>query len=217
VTVAFCSNFLIVQDKALGNMKDISISSVNKTILSISYYISSIISTLIICFIAMIGCLIYIASVGWYLSFSDILLLFLDVVLLVLFGTAVSSVINHFLTSLGQISAVGTIVSSGYGFLCGAYMPVSQFGIGLQKVLSFFPGTYGTSLVRTHAMQGPLLALEKDGVPSDMLQGISDMMDCDIYFFDVRVDDITKYIVLISSIILSLLISVLLNKYKKEK
>jgi multidrug/hemolysin transport system permease protein len=198
-------------------MKDISISSVNKTILSISYYISSIISTLIICFIAMIGCLIYISLVGWYLSFSDILLLFLDVVLLVLFGTAVSSVINHFLTSLGQISAVGTIVSSGYGFLCGAYMPVSQFGIGLQKVLSFFPGTYGTSLVRTHAMQGPLLALEKDGVPSDMLQGISDMMDCDIYFFDVRVDDITKYIVLISSIILLLLISVLLNKYKKEK
>ena len=40
------------------------------------------------------------------------------------------------------MSAVGTIVSAGYGFICGAYMPISNFGKGLQKGLSYVPVSY---------------------------------------------------------------------------
>ena len=57
-----------------------------------------------------------------------------DMILLVLFGSTLSSIISFPLTTQGQLSAVGTIVSAGYGFLCGAYMPISNFGPGLQKV-----------------------------------------------------------------------------------
>ena len=57
------------------------------------------------------------------------------------------SIISYPLTTQGQMSAVGTIVSAGYGFICGAYMPISDFGSGLQKVLSYLPGTYGTLLI----------------------------------------------------------------------
>ena len=60
------------------------------------------------------------------MTFSDVLCLVLDVVLLVLFGTALSSVINFFLTTQGQISAVGAMISAGYGFICGAYMPIAS-------------------------------------------------------------------------------------------
>ena len=38
VTVAFCSNFLMVQDKATGNIKDFRISPINGAVLSVSYY-----------------------------------------------------------------------------------------------------------------------------------------------------------------------------------
>ena len=64
------------------------------------------------------------------MSGADIAWILVDVVLLVLFGTALSSIINIFLSTQGQISAVGTIVSAGYGFICGAYMPISNFGGG---------------------------------------------------------------------------------------
>ena len=84
----------------------------------------------------------------------------LDVFLLAMFGMALSSIVNSFLSTEGQISAVGTIISAGYGFLCGAYMPISQFGEGLQRVLGFFPGTYGTSLLRNHALGGVLAEME---------------------------------------------------------
>ena len=79
VTVAFCSNFLMVQDKANGTVKDLRISPVKPSLLSLSYYISTLISTLVICFTAAALCLVYTASVGWYLSVSDVFLLLADV------------------------------------------------------------------------------------------------------------------------------------------
>ena len=216
VTVAFCSNFLMVQDKALGNIKDLTIAPVKSSVLSLSYFVSSLLSTLIICFVGAMVCLIYIGTIGWYLSFLDVLLLFLDIVLLVLFGTALSSIINYFLSTLGQISAVGTIVSSTYGFLCGAYMPISSFPVGLQKVLSFLPGTYATSLMRNHAMRGSLEALEKEGVPSKIIEVCKDSIDCNIYFFGEKVELIGMFSILISSIIILIFVYLLLN-YKKSK
>ena len=137
VTVAFCSNFLMVQDKANGTIRDLRISPVKSATLSLSYYVATLLSTLIICFAATGICLTYVAIVGWYMSLADIFFLFLDILLLVLFGTALSSIINFFLSTQGQISAVGTIISAGYGFICGAYMPISSFGEGLQKIISF--------------------------------------------------------------------------------
>ncbi|MBQ4323587.1 MAG: ABC transporter permease, partial [Clostridia bacterium] len=105
VTVAFCSNFLMVQDKANGTVKDLRISPVKSSVLSLSYYIATLLSTLLICLVATGLCLLYVVSQGWYLAATDVLLLFLDVVILVFFGTALSSVINFFLSSQGQISA----------------------------------------------------------------------------------------------------------------
>ena len=83
-----------------------------------------------------------------------------------MFGTALSSCINFFLSTDGQASAVGTIVSAGYGFICGAYMPISSFGTGLQKALSFLPGTYGTSLLRNHTLRGTFAEMQRHGLPA---------------------------------------------------
>ena len=216
VTVAFCSNFLMVQDKANGTIKDLCISPVKSSVLSLSYYVSTLISTLLICFIATGICLVYIASVGWYMTVSDVLFLLLDVVLLVLFGTALSSIINFFLSSQGQISAVGTIISAGYGFICGAYMPISSFSEGLQKVLSFLPGTYGTALVRTHSMQGALAEMQNQGIPAEVIVSIKDSLDCNLYFFEEQVAMPTMYLILGGSVAVLITVYVLMNSFKKK-
>lgn len=216
VTVAFCSNFLMVQDKANGTRKDLTISPVSPAALSISYYIASLLCTLIICFAAAVVCLAYVAAVGWYMSAKDVLLLLLDIVLLVLFGTALSSIINFFLSTQGQISAVGTVVSSGYGFICGAYMPISSFGEGLQKVISFLPGTYATSLVRNHAMQGALAEMETQGVPAEAMKALRDALDCNLYFFEHQVSIPVMYLILTITVVVLIGIYVLLNTVKKR-
>lgn len=217
VTVAFCSNFLMVQDKVNGTVKDLRISPVKSSLLSMSYYISTMISTLLICLAAAAVCLIYVSFSGWYMTVSDVLYLFLDIFLLVLFGTALSSFINFFLSTQGQISAVGTIISAGYGFLCGAYMPISSFSDGLQKVLSFFPGTYGTSLIRNHSMRGVLSEIQNQGVPSEIIDNIKDSLDCNLYFFENEVDISTMYIILTVTVAVIIAAYILLNIFKKNK
>lgn len=216
VTVAFCSNFLMVQDKANGTIKDLRVSPVKPAILSLSYYVATLISTMLICLVAAALCLIYVATVGWYMSATDVILLIFDVLLLVLFGTALSSIINFFLSSQGQISAVGTIVSSGYGFICGAYMPISSFGEGLQTIISFLPGTYGTALVRNHAMGGAIAELENVGVPKEAVDELRDVLDCNLYFFGNKVDVGTMYLILGLTVAALVAVYVIMNTLKKS-
>lgn len=216
VTVAFCSNFLMVQDKANGTIKDLRISPVKPSVLSLSYYIASFVSTLIICFTATACCLVYIAFVGWYMSVTDVLLLVVDVFLLVLFGTALSSLINLFLSTQGQLSAVGTIVSAGYGFICGAYMPIYSFSEGLQKVIMFLPGTYGTSLVRNHSMGGVLAEMQSEGVPENVIDSIRDSLDCNLYFFENQVNISVMYVILGVAVAVLVGAYIIVNAFKKN-
>lgn len=216
VTVAFCSNFLMVQDKANGSIKDLRISPMRPSALALSYYAATLISTLLICFAASGICIGYVSAVGSYMSAADIAYIFLDVMLLVFFGVALSSVINFFLSSQGQISAVGTVISAGYGFICGAYMPISSFGEGLQKVISFLPGTYGTSLLRNHAMRGVLAKMNSEGLPEEAIESFKDALDCNLYFFGDKVDIPVMYFILGGSVVVLVAAYVVMNMLKKK-
>ena len=193
ITVAFCSNMLMVQDKVSGARTDLTISPVRPSLLALGYYIATAVATWLICIFALAAGLGYIAIIGWYLSVTDVLCLVGDVTLLVLFGTALSSIVSYFLSSQGQISAIGSIISSCYGFLCGAYMPISSFAEGLRTVLSYLPFTYATSLLRNHTMRGAFAELEAQfeglGLPDaqteSLLDGVNilrETVDATVYF-----------------------------------
>lgn len=202
VTVAFCSNMRMVQDKADGTIKDFQIAPVGPSALAMGYYLSALAAALLICFIALGLCLGYTAVTGWYMTAGDIGLLLLDVFLLTLFGTALSSIVNFFLRSQGQITAVETLISAGYGFICGAYMPISQLSGGLQRAVAFLPGTYGTALIRNHALGGVFAEMSRQGIPAEVTEGLKDAVDCNLYFFGSRVDMGTMYLILGGTVVL---------------
>ncbi|MBQ9879887.1 MAG: ABC transporter permease [Clostridia bacterium] len=216
VTVSFCANLMMIQDKANGTIKDFSVSPVKKSTVAAGYFAASASSTLIVTFSALAVSLIYLATQGWYMTAADVLFVILDVFLLTLFGTALSSCVNFFLNTNGQASAVGTIVSAGYGFICGAYMTISSFGAGLQRVLSFLPGTYGTCLVKNHMMRGVFAEMEKVGFPPEVMTEIKDSVDFNFYFFGTKVAVPAMYAVLIGAVILFTGLFVLFNILKKR-
>lgn len=217
VTVAFCSNLLMVQDKTSGARQDLTITPVKPGTLALSYYLATLGSTLLIGFAAMAVCLGYLAMVGWFLTAADVALLALDVAGLVLFGTALSSCVTYPLSTNGQASAVGTVISAGYGFVCGAYMPISNFSEGLQKLLMFLPGTYGTSLLRNHAMRGVFEEMRRIGFPEAVVEAIRDSVDCNIYFCEDKVSLSTMYVVLFGSIAIAVGIYVGMNILCRRK
>lgn len=217
VTVSFCSNLLMIQDKVSGARKDITVSPIKRSTLALSYFLASAATTMIISLTALVVCLLYLLKMGWYLSAVDVLLLILDVFLLTLFGVSLSSCVNFFLSTNGQASAVGTIVSAGYGFICGAYMPVSSFSEGLQKVLSFLPGTYGTSLVRNHTLNGVYKEMKSIGFPAEVIENVKDSIDCNIYFFDSKVELSTMYLIIIGAVVLFTALYVMMNVISGRK
>lgn len=217
VTVACCVNLTMVQDKVTGSRKDLTISPIKPSTLALGYYISSVVNTLIIGLIATAACLIYIGKIGWFMTFGDVIKVLIDVFLLSLFGTAISSIINCGLSTQGQMSAVGTIISCGYGFICGAYMPISQFGTGLQKILSYMPSTFGTSLLRNHAMRGVFEEMGNQGIPNEVIEGIKDSIDCNIYVNGSQVATSTMLYVLLGTIAALIAIYVLINYISARK
>lgn len=217
VTVPFCANLFMVQDRVTGARADLSIAPMKSSSLALGYYLATVLNGLIICFVALALGLGYLAIVGWYLSATDILLLMLDVVILVLFGTALSSLICYPLNSQGAISAVGSIVSSCYGFLCGAYMPISSFSKGLRNTLVFLPGTHGTSLLRNHALSGVFDAMSADNIPQEAVDALRSVADCKLSFFGAYVERWVMYLVLVGSVVLLVAAYVLITVLAERK
>lgn len=217
VTVAFCSNLIMVQDKALGTRADLTIAPISNAKLALSYYVSTALSTLIICGVALMAGFGYIANAGWYMSVSEVLLTLLDVFMLVMFGTLLSSVVSHFLSTQGQMSAVGAIMSSCYGFLCGAYMPISQFSAGIRNLISCLPGTYGTVLLRNHMMGGAMRELDSLRLPPEAIQELRRAFDSDLFFFGSKVSIPMLYVVLCSAIMVLLAAFILLNIRNRKR
>lgn len=193
VSISFTSNLIMVQDRVMGRENDFAVSPVPKSMLALGYYISTALVTLAVCYAALFVGFVYISIAGWFLSVSDVFFAMLDVLLLVLFGTALSSVVCSFLRSQGGITVVEVVVSAAYGFLCGAYMPISQLAAGLQNLLMFLPGTYGTALLHEHFMGGAIDSFE---IPAEFLSEIRSGFDCTLSFFGNEVPVWAEYLVL---------------------
>lgn len=179
VTIAFTANIVMVQDRAQGQIDDFFVSPVPKPVVALAYFFSTYLITLLVCAFAFLAGFIYIGAAGWYLSAWDVFSAFLDLLLLSLFGTAFSCVVCKFLRSLGGIAAVQTTVSSAYGLICGAYMPLGNLAVGLRNAVMFLPGTYGTGLLHLHLMGR---AIEK--LPALVADAMKRGFDCTLVFFE---------------------------------
>lgn len=216
VTVAFCSNIIMAQDKITGARNDLLVTPIKPSQLALGYYLANVATTMIVGFIAAAVGFVYIAIIGWYFSFTDVVLILLDVVLTVLFGTAAAALVDSFISTQGGIGAVSTIISSLYGFLCGAYMPISQMGESFRDFVMFIPGTYATGLFRNHYMNSVLSEFSKK-LPDEAITAIRDSFDMNMYFFDEKVSVPTMYLTVTISIIVLISAYVLVTKLRKEK
>ena len=214
ITVAFCSNIMI-NDKINKVNLDFTITPIKKTTIQISYFISNFISTFIICFAVLLISIIYFLIVGWYFSFVDILMIFVNIILTILMGTLCASILCFFASSQGAQSAICTLISSMYGFLCGAYMPISQFSITIQHIVGFIPGTYSTIIFRNYYMRGILEHLSKT-LPAEAVENIKIGFDSSYKFFNHEVSTGIMFLIVIISILVLfgvyLLIVTLKNK-----
>lgn len=222
VTVAFCSNVIMIEDKMNSIVNDFYVSPVKRTTLSLSYFVSNFFVTFIVIMCAMLIGHVYLAAVGWYIPVGDTFLIIVDCICAILFGTLLAGIVESFVSSQGGLSAVSTLVSSMYGFICGAYMPLSQFSEGLRNVLGLLPGTYSVGIMRNHYMNGYVNEIIKNVGDSATVEGIQngikDNFDANLYFFGNQVPLGAMYGILLGSCVLLLAayIAIVILKSKKK-
>lgn len=219
VSIAFTASMVMVQDKVTGRRDDFTISPVPKSLLALGYYLATALVTLAVCGVALVAGFIYLGIVGWYLTAADVFLVLLDTFLLVMFGTALSSLVCSAVKSQGGITAVQVIVSASYGFLCGAYMPIGSLANGIAAALKFLPGTYGTVLLHEHFMGGVVDAMPNNPGLRDTVRAA---FDCKLDFFGSDVAEWASYLVVALAVVLLvggyvLLLSLRGRRLKKRK
>ena len=95
-------------------------------------------------------------------------------------------------------------------------MPIASFSSGLQKAISYLPGTYGTSLVREHSLRGVLAEMEAQGVPAEVTDGLREALDCHISLGGTVLSDTQKYLLLLAAIVILIAVYIALNALKKR-
>lgn len=214
ITVAFCSGMMVIDKINKANI-DFMVSPVKKSTLQLSYVLANLFSTFIITFVLLIVGLIYLACVGFYITFVDILLIVFGIIITSLFGTILANIIWTFTHSQGVVSGVCTLVSALYGFICGAYMPISTMGQGMQYFVSLLPGTYATVLFRQGFLNSVLNRM-RETLPQGMINGIASGFDVKMSFFGHDVSTFALILVISISTIVLLGVFLFINKFKKK-
>ena len=96
-------------------------------------------------------------------------------------------------------------------------MPIASFSDGLANVVALLPGTYGTSLLRNHTMQGVLSAMENEGIPTEFTSALRDSVDCNIYLFDGKVPTWAMFSIIAGSCALLILVYIIMHVVRRKK
>lgn len=157
ITVSLQTNTMIISDRESGVNRDFASSPISRNLLIGSYFLFNFIVTVLICFIFLLVCLIYLACMGeFFITFVD----FLTIFAMLVFSSTASVLLTVFICSFisrdSTMASVNTIFSTVVGFLIGAYMPFATMPEWVQNVCMFFPGTYSCSLMRYSFMSTPI-------------------------------------------------------------
>ena len=217
VTVAICSNAVMISDKVDGAINDLTVSPVKGTTVTLSYFVANFLVTLLVMIVVLLVGFIYLAIVGWQIPVGDVFLILADVVCCVLFGSLLAGVVESFINTQGGLSALSTLVSSMYGFLCGAYMPLSQFGDGMRNAICCLPGTYSVGILRKHFMGGYVEKLGELGLPAEGQKALLDGFDGNLYVGDTEIPLWAMYVILLGTCAVLLVAYVLIVILKHRK
>lgn len=220
LTVSLQTNNIIVADKENGINRDFASSPVSNTILILSYFIFNFIVTLIVSFIFIIVCFIYLAALGEFvLTFLDVItilgVLLFSTINSVLFTILICSFVSKDMTMV----SIMTVFSSAIGFLIGAYMPFYMMPAAVQNVCCFIPGTYCCSLFRYSFLSTPIARASEYIVGVDpvagqqILDGLTGNFGYNLEFFNLSVTPQVQAAIIAGFTVLLVALNLLTGKH----
>jgi multidrug/hemolysin transport system permease protein len=148
VTTCLGALSVFVNDK-IKAAKDFYTTPISRGKITLSYIFSSTISGLILTFLCLIICVMFIFIKGGIMpDFGNWLLLIFSTVFSVICGNAMVFFLITFINSVGAFAPLSTILGTMLGFIMGIYMPIGILPSGIQLIIKIFPMSHSASMFR---------------------------------------------------------------------
>lgn len=160
---------LMIRDKERQVYTDFMISPLSKPDITLGYFFSTYLISLIITIVMIIVSEIYIVFVsqGSLLSITDFFLLLLASSLSILCSSAMMFCVASFFRRIDTFSTMTGIIGPLVGFLTGCYIPIGSLPELAQQVIKYFPLTSGIVLIR-QIMTKQVFVTEKPQVVTEI-------------------------------------------------
>lgn len=201
-------------DHETGKLRDFTCSPLRPYQIAGAYLCSSFLVGMIMSVFAWIVSEIYLLASGGSLpALQDVGLTFLSLTLSVLASTAMMSFLVSLFHSMATFSTVSTIVSTLAGFLTGVYVPIGSLPLLARNIITFFPLSHGTSLLRQSMMRG-LIEENLSTVSPALLHDFHESLGILYYMDDKAITKGCSILILCISALLFYGFSILITKRK---
>ena len=211
ITVSFCAQYIMINDRETGAVMDMLTSPIKRSVLSVSYFVVNFIITTVVVGIIAVIALIYLAISGWYLNGADVGKLIGILLLSVLSASLFTTLISMFFRTQSAHGGASGILSAAIGFFIGAYMPIAVFPKAIQYFVLFMPGTYSAGVLRNILMRGALDSMIEN-VPAaaveTMRSGFFTDFSMDMDAFGTSIYESDMWLIFACSVILFIILYV---------
>lgn len=142
ITVPLVACAVEPQDRSRGICDDMLASPIPKWLPPVAYFLSTLLSALVICLIVLGACMVWATAAGArFASASDAFALIGAVALSIVASTLIFVLVASFIKTVGAFSGLNVIIGTASGFVAGAYVPISMLGTAAQSVCLVAPDT----------------------------------------------------------------------------
>lgn len=212
ITTSFTALTQMVQDRENQVVQDLFLTDLGSWGLQVSYLISSII-------ISFVMQVFMFAVMSLYFKESPVISYLLEIALIMLLSSLLSSLINILLIyrfqSVDSLGKLATIVGTASGFLVGTYVPIGVLPDFAQIIMKCTPATYIASLYRQILMKEPLETAFIGN--SSLLKEFQEKMGIQINWQELLTKEETYFIVVIISLVAILLWLLFVKVFSKRK
>lgn len=187
VTTASGSLQTMVEDRADGRMRDVLVTPMAPWQIAGGYIVSTFAVGLIMSFITLAVCCVYLYASGCPLSSAGLAEAAVLTVPSALSGSIIIYAMTSFLRSTGAFSGFFTVVSVLIGFLCGIYMPMGTMPSAMQTVGTLVPASHMAALFR-ECLAGDALDSVFGGAPAETVAWFRSDMGFDLSLGSISFD-----------------------------
>lgn len=220
ITVALRTLSVIVDDRQQKISNDYLASPVKGHTVVLSYFTSTILSSFVLSAILLSAGFIFIGA-GSNLTYTakEIASMYGITALGTISATIVLMFIVSFIKKSATLGSFSLMLSTGIGFIIGAYIPVAQFSQTVQTVVNLVPGSQIAGMMRCILMQPAI-----DNITSKLgsegaemfLEGTKDMFGTSLNIFGKEVGFEFMMIYTICAIVLFLIANLVFYKLSSK-